>query len=92
MRAAGWPPLIYTLYYNYHGVLQLDVRVRYRTPTLYRVRNTGKLLAKECPPSTPIRLHTLPCAWAALISATRHTTIFYYYYYTYYYNNSNNIN
>ena len=53
---------LYNVSCTYHGVLQLDVRVRYLTPTLYKVRSTGKLLARECPPSTPIRLQTRPCA------------------------------
>lgn len=61
---------------NYHGVLHFDVSVKYRTPTLYSVRSTGRLLARECPPSTPMRLHSCPFMWAALISATKFMFLF----------------
>ena len=39
---------------THHGVLQLCVRVIYRTPRSYICLRVARLLSMACPPSTPI--------------------------------------
>lgn len=57
-----------TAAHSAHGVSQVEVRVRYRTPTWYRVRNTPKDPPIACPPSTPINEQTLWLACADSMS------------------------
>lgn len=54
-----------------HGVSQVDVKVKYLTPKACKALSTPNDPPRACPPSTPTREHTLPAAWASLISVTK---------------------
>ena len=52
----------------HQGVSQLWVRVRARTPSLWKVLNTPRLVPMLWPLSTVMKLAILPPLWASIIS------------------------
>ena len=55
----------------HQGVSQLWVRVRARTPSLWKVLNTPRLVPMLWPLSTVMKLAILPPLWASIISGKR---------------------